>query len=273
MAKNSTSTEVKQTNAEVDSTGLRLCNKWLAGIYVVQGLVFALLATTQLMPVQASYLTADPLASDISGSPVTGIATAHLLDINIVHLVAAFFFIAAIAHALMATVYRAGYEADLKQRLNKLRWVEYAVSGGAMLLAVALLSGIADAATLLAIGVLTILTMLCGLAMEQYNQGKTKITWLAYGLGAAAALTVGAIFALYAWSTNIYGTTAVPGFVWGLYATLFVFGVAFAVNLRLHLKKAGKWKDYVYAERTYMFLSIAAKTAIAWQIFAGALRP
>jgi len=41
----------------------------------------------------------------------------------------------------------------------------------------------------------------------------------------------------------------------------------------LQYKKIGKWKDYLYGERMYIVLSLVAKSALAWQVFAGTLRP
>lgn len=41
----------------------------------------------------------------------------------------------------------------------------------------------------------------------------------------------------------------------------------------LQYKKIGPWKDYLYGERVYIILSLVAKTLLAWQVFAGALRP
>jgi hypothetical protein len=52
-----------------------------------------------------------------------------------------------------------------------------------------------------------------------------------------------------------------------------VAGAGFAAIMRLQYKQVGKWKDYVYTERAYMIMSLVAKVALAWQIFAGALRP
>ncbi len=41
----------------------------------------------------------------------------------------------------------------------------------------------------------------------------------------------------------------------------------------LQYKKVGKWADYPYGERAYIPLSFFAKSALAWQVFAGMLRP
>jgi hypothetical protein len=39
----------------------------------------------------------------------------------------------------------------------------------------------------------------------------------------------------------------------------------------LQYKKVGRWKDYLVGERTYVVLSLIAKSLLAWQIFASTL--
>jgi hypothetical protein len=41
----------------------------------------------------------------------------------------------------------------------------------------------------------------------------------------------------------------------------------------LQYKKVGPWSDYLFGERVYIILSLAAKTVLAWLIFAGTLAP
>jgi hypothetical protein len=41
----------------------------------------------------------------------------------------------------------------------------------------------------------------------------------------------------------------------------------------LQYKKVGPWKNYLYGELTYIILSLVAKSLLAWQVFAGTLRP
>ena len=55
--------------------------------------------------------------------------------------------------------------------------------------------------------------------------------------------------------------------------TLFVFFFSFALNMVLQYKKVGPWRDYLFGERVYILLSLIAKSALAWQVFAGTLRP
>ncbi|MBS3788751.1 heliorhodopsin HeR, partial [Candidatus Bipolaricaulota bacterium] len=81
------------------------------------------------------------------------------------------------------------------------------------------------------------------------------------------------VIALYLFGTESTAGTSVPTFVYGIFASLFVFFNVFAINMVLQYKKIGPWKDYVFGERVYIVLSLLAKSALAWQVFAGTLRP
>ena len=41
----------------------------------------------------------------------------------------------------------------------------------------------------------------------------------------------------------------------------------------LQYKKVWKWKNYLFGETVYIVLSLVAKSLLAWQVFAGTLRP
>ena len=62
-----------------------------------------------------------------------------------------------------------------------------------------------------------------------------------------------------------------PGFVYGIVVSLFVFFMSFAVNQWLQYRQIGRWADYAYGEKVYLVLSLVAKSALAWQIFGGSL--
>ena len=64
-----------------------------------------------------------------------------------------------------------------------------------------------------------------------------------------------------------------PGFVYGIVVTIFILFNSFALVQFLQYKKIGKWADYLRGERTYITLSLVAKSLLAWQIFANTLIP
>jgi hypothetical protein len=37
----------------------------------------------------------------------------------------------------------------------------------------------------------------------------------------------------------------------------------------LQYARVGKWKDYVYGEKTYVWLSLIGKSTLAWLVFLG----
>ncbi len=116
---------------------------------------------------------------------------------------------------------------------------------------------------------------LFGIVMEQLNQYTKKVEWAPFIYGSFAGIIPWIVITGYfvgSISSSPEGQGP-PDFVYAIIPTLFVFFNSFAINMYLQYKKVGKWKDYIYGERVYIILSLLAKTALAWQIFAGTLNP
>ena len=56
-------------------------------------------------------------------------------------------------------------------------------------------------------------------------------------------------------------------------ASLFVAFNIFAITMVLQYRQIGRWREYLYGEKTYMILSLVAKSLLAWQVWSGTLRP
>lgn len=259
------------TKPTITMNGLFKWNKWLALAHAVQGGLILLLSTTQTLPVTTNFLSIDPLKS-AGGEPVLVAATQEIGSLNLAYLVAAFFFISALAHALIATVYRNRYEQNLERGINKARWIEYSISASIMIVAVGMLVGIYDLSSLIMLFALTTVMNLLGLAMEVYNQKAARPNWLAYNIGCLAGIVPWIVVAIYLIGGALSGSTA-PAFVYAIFVSIFLFFMSFAVNMYLQYRGQGKFSDYLYGERNYMVLSLVAKSALAWQIFGGTLRP
>lgn len=264
----------KKTTKKLDIfQQLNVWNWVMAGLHAVQGvLVLVLSRSDSLFSVSTSYITQDTLAST-EGVPVLVEAQRTLFDVNLAYLVAAFFFMSAIAHLIIATVYRKKYESDLKEGINKVRWFEYGISASTMMVAIGMLSGVTDLSTLLMLFGATLVMNLCGLIMEIHNQTTKKTNWISYIVGTIAGLGPWVVIGIYIWGAGRYGEGSIPTFVYWIYVSIFIFFMSFAVNMYLQYKGIGRWKDYLYGERAYMILSLVAKAALAWQVFAGTLRP
>ncbi len=245
----------------------------MAILHAVQAVAVLILSTATTFPIVTNFLALDSLASEAVGRPVLASAQQTLFDLNMSYLIVAFFAMSAIAHGLIATVYRKRYEANLAKGINKVRWIEYSLSASTMMVAIALLSGIYDLSSLIMIFALDAIMNLMGLVMELHNQDKKKPNWLAYWIGCLAGIVPWIVFGIYVWGASVYGTGNIPTFVYWIYVSIFIFFNSFAINMYLQYKKTGKWSNYLYGERAYMILSLVAKSALAWQVFAGTLRP
>ena len=61
--------------------------------------------------------------------------------------------------------------------------------------------------------------------------------------------------------------------LWAIVGTYFVAFNTFPINMIAQYLKLGKWKDYLYGERFYIILSLAAKSVLAWLVLFGAMQP
>lgn len=266
--------KIKNKSKQSKSSQLQNLNRWnivMSLLHFIQGVVVVILAKDVTFPVNTSYLTLDSLST--SGAPNLVPASSLVFEVNLAYLVAAFFFMSAIAHGLLATYLRGWYENNLKNHINKARWIEYSLSASTMMLGISLLSGIYDLSSLVMIFALTAVMNLCGLIMEIHNQNTKKVSWVSFVVGCIAGIIPWVVIGLYFWGTNNYGSGQIPTFVYWIYGSLFVFFNCFAINMYLQYKRIGKWSDYLYGEKVYMILSLVAKSLLAWQVFFGALRP
>ncbi len=236
----------------------------IAGLFhAIQGVIILLLANDFALPVTATFLNGPP------GEAPPELFT--LFEIRIAWGVAAFVFLSAAAHWLIASPgIFPWYVRNLKRNRNYARWVEYALSSSVMVVLIALLPGISDVAALGAIFAANAAMILFGLLVEKYEE-PGRPNFLSYWFGVLAGAAPWILIALYLWSPSTDGSP--PAFVYGIFFSLFIFFNTFAVNMVLQYRQVGKWRDYLYGERAYIILSLVAKSLLAWQVFAGTLAP
>lgn len=246
---------------------LRTFNVVMSVLHFVQGIVMLLISSDFSLPVTTAFLGFDRAANKL----VPNVETAFSLPIG--PMVAGFLFLSAIAHALISVpeIYD-WYVRSLKKGANAARWIEYSFSSSLMIVVIAMLTGIYDVVSLLAIFFLNMMMILFGWMMELHNQSTKKTDWTSYWFGVIAGAIPWVCIAIYLFGAG-GGDAKPPAFVYWIFFSLFVFFNVFAINMVLQYKKVGRWKDYLYGERAYIILSLVAKSLLAWQVFAGTLRP
>jgi hypothetical protein len=250
------------TATGVDDRSLRSLRGWnlaLTLLHFGQAVAVLVLATDFAVTVTESLPTGPP------GTPPA--SPESLFDLPVGVTIAAFLALAALDHLLTATALRRTYEHDLRAGINRFRWVEYSFSATLMVVLIALYSGITGISALIGIAGANVAMILFGWLQESTNPpGRSTVTmkpfWFGCVAGAAPWVAIG---------YNLAAAEEVPGFVIGIFVSLFLFFNAFALNQWLQYRQVGPWRSYGFGEKAYLVLSLVAKSALAWQIFAGSL--
>ncbi len=246
---------------------LRPFNGAMGLLHLVQGLVMLVLSSDFSLPVTTAFLNFD----ETSGSLQPVVKTAFNLPIGPV--VASFLFLSALAHALIVSpLVWPRYVEWIGRGINPARWVEYSISSSVMMVVIAQLTGIYDVVSLILLFGVNACMIWFGWMMEVHNQRTERTEWLSFWFGSAAGILPWVAVTIYLIGSGGDGGGP-PGFVYAIFASLFVFFNIFAINMALQYLKIGKWRDYLYGERAYIWLSLVAKSLLAWQVFAGTLRP
>ncbi len=238
---------------------LRTFNIVMGLLHAVQGAAVLALATEFTLPVTAAFLQGPP--GTPAGTPET------LFDVSVAWGVAAFLFLSAFFHLLVAVVMPDRYRDQLSRGQNHFRWIEYAMSSSIMIVLIALLPGITNIAALIGLFGVNAAMIFFGSVQERYEEpgGSLWPFWMGSVLGIVPWLAIG----VYLVSPG--SDAQPPGFVYGIFFSLFVFFNSFAITQWLQYRQVGRWANYLTGERTYILLSLLAKSALAWQVFGGTL--
>lgn len=247
---------------------LRLYNGIMGCLHLAQAVFVFLLSNDFSLPLTTSFLEFNQDTGKLW--PVTETA----VNLPFGPMVALFLLLSAIAHFAVITPGVFGwYVRNLQKGINYARWYEYSFSASLMIVLIGMLCGIYDIGALIMAFTLTAVMNLCGLIMEVHNQTTEKTNWTSYVVGCIAGVVPWIAIAVYFFGSLSTTDGGVPTFVYFILPTLFVFFFSFALNMVFQYQKIGKWRDYLFGERTYILLSLIAKSALAWQVFAGTLRP
>ena len=238
---------------------LRRWNLGLTAVHLAQAVLIMMLADGFAIAVTSSFPDGPP------GTPVPAPET--LFEVRIGWAVAIFLGLAALDHLLTATVSRGVYERDLRRGINRFRWIEYSFSATLMIILIGFYSGITSINAVIAVAGANVGMILFGWLQERMNPpGRTSTTMLPFWFGALVGLAPWISIAV-----NVVGSKTVPGFVYGIVIAQLIFFFSFGVNQWLQYREVGRWTDYAFGEKTYLVLSLVAKSMLAWQIFAGSL--
>lgn len=246
--------------------GLRTWNLIMGFLHLLQGIAMLLLSTEFSLPVIGNFLNFNVSSQSLQPT------AEKIFDLKIGPAVAAFLFISSLAHFSVSLIFNKWYNTNLAKHINMARWIEYSFSSTLMLIIIAMLVGIYDVAALILIVGTNVSMILFGWMMELHNQSLSRTNWTSFIFGCISGIIPWIAVGIYLFAAG-EGEYKAPDFVYWINFSIFLFFNCFAINQVLQYKKVGKWKDYLYGEKAYIILSLVAKSLLAWQVFAGTLRP
>ena len=248
---------------ETSANSIRRYNLIAGVFHFAQMCLVIALANDFTLPIVARYMSGPP--GSTFADPIT------LLDTPVGLAVAIFLGLSAFFHFLVASPqFFARYATGLAQSRNYFRWVEYSISSSVMIVLIAQICGVTDVVAIIALFGVNASMILFGWLQEKYETPGNG-GWIPFIFGCIAGIVpwIGLLF--YVLAIGGPGNTKAPAFVYGIVISLFVLFNTFAIVQYLQYKKVGKWSDYIRGEKTYITLSLVAKSALAWQIFASTL--
>jgi len=267
MATSSASTMDRESASEKTFAGLRRFNFVMGFLHLVQGILMIVLSNETTYPIFTNFLRFNTETYSLVPDPKLA------YELRFGPAVAAFLLLSAVAHFALSTFGYQWYVKNLKKGMNPVRFYEYALSSSLMIVLIGMLVGLYDLGALILIFGLNAAMNLFGIMMEYHNQHTEKTNWTSFIYGCIAGILPWVVIVMYFLGSLSSSEAKPPAFVYAIIPTIFVFFNIFAVNMFLQYKKVGRWKDYLFGERVYIILSLVAKTALAWQIFAGTLAP
>jgi hypothetical protein len=248
---------------ETTASSIRRYNLIAGVFHFVQMCIVIALSNDFSLPIVARYMSGPP--GSTFAQPITLLKTPVGLAVAIFLGLSAFF------HFLVALPqFFPRYSAGLAQSRNYFRWVEYSISSSVMIVLIAQICGVTDVVAIISIIGVNASMILFGWLQEKYETPGNG-GWIPFIFGCIAGIIPWLGLLFYVLAIGGPGETKAPAFVYGIVISLFVLFNTFAIVQYLQYKKVGKWSEYIRGEKTYITLSLVAKSALAWQIFASTL--
>jgi len=253
---------------------LRRFSATVGTVHLIAGALMIWFANTEFILQITSTFTAGPPGCYESGE--CEVIVNNNYGVILAYAVAGFSLLSAFFHYLTVIpgVFE-NYTDNLERGRNPYRWVEYSLSSTLMILIILMLSGINGLSALIGIGFANVGMILFGWISEIDNPpNREKTNWTPF--------LFGCIMGIGAW-TALYGTiflnlaqvgidwTAIPTFVWFIIFSQFALFNCFALNHALQFQQGFYQGGYLTGERVYIWLSLIAKSLLAWTIYVNTL--
>lgn len=245
-----------------------------AALFSLQAVAILLFGVPHNASIMVSYVTNDTLQAQLTHHIVASPAMRQWFIMNISYILAAYLAIMAAWHAF--SIYRMR-KGSREWQGTGVRWMAYGASLALALSAIALLVGPYSIENLLAVVCLCLGSAMATFAYEVISLQAVKrsgvLRTIVGATGIGMALVPFAMLMLYMITSAMYGSSVMPGYTYGMLATVLCWVGAVGAITYLSGRKHGKWATPLYAEQGYMLLTFLFLSIFAWEVFIAVLRP
>lgn len=230
----------------------------LGGLFAALAVAAGFLMSTNSVQVLLGHLTKDELAS--RAGTVLAPAAHVLYEIEFRWLVVSFLVAAAVLAVLRGTRYFAAENAGIKNRVQPLRWIDYAVTGALAFEIAALLNGLQDLVALKMSIVAILVAAYLGWVFEREKAVNGKPARSVYTASAVLTVVPVASLVVTMFATNLYGMVRSP---WYAYAAALIAAVYLLLTARMQWNAYKKAYEFAFVNRNYNRLAVVSKLALA----------
>jgi hypothetical protein len=161
------------------------------------------------------------------------------------------------------------YQNWLEKGTGYLRWFEYSITTGIMIVFVGITMGMNNYSSLVFLFGLNASIHLFSLAHEKINslnrETAYKMDWSFFVLSILSTLILWVVLVLNL-VEKILLDSSTTIWVYSIFGTSLIFYILFPINLFMGTLRLGPWKLAGFDENVYVVLSLVSKIIISWQM-------
>jgi hypothetical protein len=169
---------------------------------------------------------------------------------------------------IVSVAFPSVYDSILRNKVNWLKWTEYSLSAGVMVILIGLISSVTEVRTIVSLAILNVALQMMGLLIEKRKAENAPKGELIGILGIAWAIFMAMwsqiIIAFY---TVVFDSdTKPPDIVYSIIWVMFSLFASFGIAQTLYVFDVIEFTTY---EATFIALSLSAKTLLSWLVYGG----
>jgi hypothetical protein len=210
------------------------------------------------------HLTKDELAS--RAGTVLAPAAHVMYEVEFRWLLVGFLALSAVLAILRGTRYKAVEDAGVKNKVQPIRWIDYALTGAVAFFIAGLMNGLQDLVALKISAISILVAAYLAWVFERENAVNGKPARSVYTASAVLTVVPVLYLAVTMFATGVYGMVRSP---WYAYAVALIAALYLLVTARMQWNAFKNKYDFAFVNRNFNRFAVASKLALAVVLIIG----